>query len=333
MDQVSNNENTETTVIARPAANGIARQGFGSSEMELRRETQSVALAERAKAEVQARFIMAERKPRDIDEVRVRLLKHCKRRGFAERAEYAKPVGGQKIVGPSIRFVESALQEYGNVVPESTVTYEDDDKIVVRVSVTDLERNVTYYDDAVVEKFVESRNPKQGAEIIGSRMNSTGATTYKVRADEDRWANKLAAAVSKKIRNLGLRILPADLVDEAMETCEQTRKSEIRQDPDAARRKLIDAFVQMNVTPVHLAEYVGGPIEQASPADLDELRVVWTSLKDGEARWADLLEAKRAERGEVEAPSQKSSDAATKLKDKLAARKNGGKSANQEGGG
>lgn len=318
---MDNHDNESTAMaVARPM-NGIARQTFGGSELEHRRETQSTALAERAKAEVQARFIMAERKPRDIDEVRVRLLKHCKRKGFAERAEYTKPVGGRKIVGPSIRFVEAALQEYGNVMPESTVTFEDDDKIVVRISVTDLERNITYYDDAVIDKFVEDRNPKQGDEIIGSRINSQGATTYKVRANEDRFSNKLAASVSKKLRNLGLRILPADLVDEAMELCAVTRKATTNQDPDAARKQIADAFAQVGVTPVNLAEYLAAPIEQASPADLDELRVVWVSIRDGEARWPDLLEAKRAERGEVEKPSSKSNEAASKVREKLAARK------------
>jgi hypothetical protein len=312
------NDNDQSMIIARPS-DGIARNGFGSSELERRRETQSTALAERAKAEVQARFIMAMQRPRDIDEVRVRLLKHCKRKGFAERAEYAKPVGGQKIVGPSIRFVECALQEYGNVIPEATVVYEDDEKRVIRVSVCDLERNLTWHDDALVEKFVERRNPKD-AEVVGSRTNSRGETVYKVRATEDDLANKQAAAVSKKLRNLGLRILPADLVDEAIATCQHTRRSEVAKDPDAVRRQVADAFSTLGVMPAALHEYLGTPIEQASPGDIDELRIVHASIKEGE-RWADLLEAKRAERGEVEKPSKRANDAADRVKAKLEAKR------------
>jgi len=306
-------------VIARPTGNGIARSGFGSNELESRRETQATALAERAKAEVQARFIMAMQRPRDLDEVRVRLLKHCKRKGFAERAEYAKPVGGQRIVGPSIRFVECALQEYGNVIPEATVVYEDDEKRVVRVSVCDLERNLTWHDDALVEKFVERRNPKDG-EIVGQRTNSRGDIVYRVRATEDDLANKQAAAVSKKLRNLGLRILPADLVDEAIAMCQQTRRNEVAQDPDAVRRQVADAFSQLGVLPGALHEYLGAPMEQASPADLDELRVVYASIKDGE-RWADLLEAKRAERGEVEKSSAKANESMNRVKARIEARR------------
>jgi len=317
-------DENETAIIARPSGNGngIQRTGFGSSELENRRETQSAALAERAKAEVQARFIVALQRPRDIDEVRVRLLKHCKRKRFAEVAEYAKPVGGRKITGPSIRFVETALQEYGNVVPEVTVSYDDDEKRIVRVSVTDLERNVSYYEDATVEKFVERRQTKGGDEVISSRTNSYGDLVYRIRANEDDFANKQAAAVSKKLRNLGLRILPADIVDEAMDLCATTRRSEVEKDPDSERKKIADAFFALNVTPSHLSQYLGAPVDQASPADMDALRVIYTTIKDGEAKWAELLDAKKAERNET-APSKGANAAAAKVREKIAARKTG----------
>lgn len=314
------NGNGQSMAIARPSGNGIARTGFGGHEME-RRDSQATAMAERAKAEIQAHFIVAMQRPRDLDDVRVRLLKHCGRKLFAERAEYAKPVGGQKIVGPSIRFVETAIQEYGNAIAETTVVYEDDEKRVLRITVNDFERNVGYHDEAVVEKFVERRNPKD-AEVIGQRTNSRGEVVYRVRATEDDLANKQAAAVSKKIRNLGLRILPADLVDEAMEQCRETRRKDIASDPDAVRKKIADAFAALGVTPESLAEYIGSPISQASPADLDELRVVYATLKDGEARWSDVIESRRAERGQVDEPSKKATEAAAAVKAKLEEAKN-----------
>lgn len=317
---MSNGDDNDAMVIARPSGNSIQRTGFGSAELEHRRETQSTAMAERAKAEVQARFIMAMQRPRDIDDVRVRLLKHCDRKGFALRAEYSKPVGGSKVTGPSIRFVETALQEYGNNEPAATCVYEDDEKRVMRVSVTEFERNVTYHDDAVIEKFVERKNPRD-SEIIGSRTKQNGEIVYKVRATEDDLANKQAAAVSKKIRNLGLRILPTDLVEEAMEVCRETRQKDIAANPDAARHRIVDAFAELNVTPTHLTEFLGSPIAQASPADLDELRVIYATIRDGEARWTDILEAKRAERGEVEKPGKKASEAAEKVRSKIEARK------------
>jgi hypothetical protein len=312
-------EREENTL--RPGQNGsnasLVRVGFGTQEMVQQRETQGSALAARAQAEVQARYIVALQRPRNVEDVRVRLLEHCRRPRFAQVAEYAKPVGRDKVRGPSIRFVETALQEYGNVEPDATITYEDDHKRVIRVSVTDLERNVTYHDDAIVEKFVERRAPKEGDEVIGSRKNSYGDTVFRIRATEDDFANKANAAVSKKTRNLGLRILPADIVDEAMEVCAQTRQTKDAQNPAAARRQIIDNFTILRVFPPDLDEYLGHSFEQASPAELDELRAAYAAVRDGEAKWVDLIEVQKVRRGEVEKPTKAGEAAGEKLKSKI----------------
>ncbi len=312
------NEDQETAMeVARPT-NGIQRQGFGTQEIEHRRETQGTALAARAQAEVQARYIMAERKPRNVEAFRVRLLAACQRPRFAEVAEYAKPVGGQAIRGPSIRFVETAIREYTNSLPEETITYDDDYKRVIRVAVTDLETNVTYYADVVVEKTVERKKPKSGDEILSTRTNSYGDTVFKIRATEDDFANKAASACSKKLRNLGLRILPADIVDEAMEECRETRKNKDAKDPAAARRAIIDSFAALGVLPENIEEYLGHLFDQASPAEMDELRAAYATVKDGEAKWMDLIEVQKVKRGEVEKGSKASDDAASKVSARLA---------------
>lgn len=311
------------TSIVRPGqqSNGagvaIERAGFGTSEVQHQRETQGSALAARAQAEVQARYIVALQRPRNLDNVRVRLLMHCKRSGFALVAEYAKPVGAGKVKGPSIRFVETALQEYGNVLPDATVVYDDDYKRVIRVSVTDLERNITYNDEAVVEKFVERRNPRDGDEVLGSRTNSGGYTVYRVRSTEDDFANKCAAAVSKKTRNLGLRILPADLVDEAMFQCSDTRKDTTSQDPAAARKWIVDRFSEIGVMPPDLETFLGHPLDQTSPTEMDELRAAFATVRDGEARWVDCVDAQRSRRGELEKPSDTAKATGDKLRQKM----------------
>lgn len=314
------NDSNETSIV-RPGANGagaaIQRAGFGSTEMEQRRETQGTALAERAKAETQARYIMAIQRPRNMGDVRSRLLDHCKRPRFAAVVDYAKPVGGSRINGASVRFVETALQEYGNVMPDATVVYDDDEKRVVRVSLTDLERNITYSEDAIAEKFVERRTPKTGDEVIGSRINSQGQQVHRVRATEDDFANKMAAAVSKKLRNLGLRILPADIVDEAREIAKATRANEDAVDPAAARKRIADAFAELRVMPSDVDLYLGHSLDTASPAEMDELRAAYAAVKDGEARWIDLVDVKKVERGEVEEPSKATAAAGNALKTKL----------------
>lgn len=314
---------TDEEQVIRPgrdnngAGQSLTKVGFGTTEVTQQRETQGMALAARAQAEVQARYIVALQRPRNLEQVRVRILDHCKRRGFANVAEYEKPVGGQKIRGPSIRFVETALLEYGNNLPEATIVYDDDYRRIVRVSVTDLERNVTYYDDATVEKFVERKNPKNSDEVIGSRTNSQNQQVYRIRATEDDFANKVGAAVSKKTRNLGLRIIPADITDEAMSVCKKTRETADAQDPAAARRQIIDSFAQLRVMPTDLEAYLGHPVDQASPAEMEELRAAFSSVREGEAKWIELVEVQRARRGEVEKPTEAIKAVGDKLKNRI----------------
>jgi hypothetical protein len=317
----------DESIIARPSraayeasATAIQRSGFGETAVEQRRELQSTALAERAKAEIQARFIVAMQRPRDVDEMRVRLLKHCKRPGFAALAEYAKPVGKGTVRGPSIRFVETALQEFGNVEPESTILYDDDEKRTLRIGVTDLERNVTYREDVIVEKYVERRDAR-GGEVLGSRMNSSGERVLKVRATEDDLVTKQGAVTSKRLRTLGLRVLPADIVEEAMAVCRATRQRKDAEDPDAARKALEDAFSTLNILPSDLREYLGHPVEQSTDTERDELRAAFGAVRDGEARWVDLVASKRAERGEIDEAPRASESAAAKVQARIAAKR------------
>lgn len=307
------NENTQ---MIRPgngaydqAGAAIERRGFGSHEMERRNETQAVASAELAKAQIQARYIVAMQRPRDVDDFRVRMLKHAKRPGFAALAEYAKPVGGGKVRGMSIRFVEAALQEYGNVIPEVVSVYDDDEKRIIRVSLTDLERNVSYVEDATVEKYIERSDPR-GGEVIGERRNSSGKVTYRVRATEDDYANKLAAKQSKVIRNLGLRILPPDIVDEVRAACAATLKAKSAEDPDADRKNLIDAFAVLRVMPSDLAKYLGHDVGTSSPAEIDDLRAIYAGIRTGETTWTAIMADRAGDAKPADA-------AASKLKEKL----------------
>jgi hypothetical protein len=306
---------SEGNEIVKPGS-GIARQGFGTQEIEMRRETQGSALAARQQAEVQARYIVALQRPRNLDEVRIRLLKHCQRRGFAACAEYAKPVGGSRVVGASIRFVETALQEYGNVMPDSYVTYDDEKIRIIRVSMTDLERNITYHEDAVVEKLIERKSPKKGDVVIRVRENSSGNTTYVVQANngDSELENRFAAEISKKTRNLGLRILPVDLKEEAIALCRLTLTAENGgKDPDAERKKCTDAFAEIGVMPTGIEIYLGHPLASASPAELADLRQVFYSVRDGHAAWQEFIDLRLAERGDDEVEADEAKGARAKI--------------------
>jgi hypothetical protein len=301
------------------------REEFGAKATTAIVETSASAVAARAKAEVEARYILAVNKPRNLDTVRVRMLAEAKRPGFAAVAIYHKPIG-KGIEGPSIRLAEAALRCMGNVLPETTTVYDDPNKRIIRVSVTDLECNLTYAHEIVIEKTVERSKVQDGQTVVGTRKNSYGKTTYIVTATEDDLLNKQNALVSKALRTLALRILPGDILDEVMATVRAVREQGVRQDPAAARKALVDAFAAIGVLPDALAAYVGHQLDACSPAELLELRGVYAAVRDGEVRWVDALDAKRAERGEAEPPADEKAAAvkasrAEEVKSKLEARK------------
>lgn len=256
-------------------------------------ETHASALAAQTEAEVKARYAMALSRPRNFLTVRERMLADAQRPNFAATAIYHKPVG-KGVEGPSIRFVESAIRAMGNILVATPSIYDDESKRIVRVSVTDLESNTYYSQDVTIVKTVERSSVKQGEKVISQRLNSYGKLTYTVPATDDDILNKANALISKAVRTLGLRLIPGDLVDEALWVVRQTMSREDATDPKASLRRLADAFHSVGVMAEDLTAYVGHSLEAAmTPAEISDLRNIYTAIKDGETTWKAVVEARR----------------------------------------
>lgn len=258
-------------------------------------ELAATASAAQARAEIECAYTMAIRRPRNIADVRTKILAACQRPVFAESAEYFKPVGNKQIKGPSIRFVETALQAMKNTRVATTVTFEDDRVRKIHVSVVDLEENTAYGLDATIHKTVERKKVKEGQKVFGERLNSFGEKVFLVEATEDDMTTKQNAIVSKMIRGCGLRLIPQDIVEEAMRTARQTVANSDKGDPKAATNRVIDAFASLGVKPSEIEKYLGKSIAQVVDKDLANLRSIYTAIKEGEAKWSDYLEEVQAE--------------------------------------
>lgn len=254
-------------------------------------ESAATAVASQAKAMVEARYTMALHRPRNMDQVRQDLLKECRRPSFAHNksAYYRKPIGAG-IEGLGIRFVEVALRCMTNVLIETTMIFEDAQKEIHRVSVTDLEANVTYPLDVKVTKTIERSKPNSDGSFLSVRKNSSGYDVFTVEAQDDDLLNKRGALISKAMRTLGLRIVPGDLQDEAEEIIKKIRLDKAAEDPTAERKGIVDAFGSIGVKASQLAEYLGHEIDACSPAQLVNLRGLFGAIKDGEATWATVME-------------------------------------------
>lgn len=276
------------------------RQEFGASQELAIVETASSAVAAQAKAMVESRYIMAMRSPRNMDQVRQDLIRECKRPAFANNksAFYRKPIG-QGVEGLGIRFVEVALRCLKNVLIETSMIFEDPTKEVHRVSVTDLESNVTYPLDVRVSKTVERSRPMDDGSYISMRKNSYGKDVFTVTANDDDLLNKRGALISKAVRTLGLRIIPGDLQDEAEAIIKAVRMDDAAKDPEANRKLLADSFAEIGIRAQHLADYLGHTLETCTPKELVDLRGIYGAIKDGEATWKTVMENKAEQTSET----------------------------------
>ena len=269
-----------------------------STAVSTRNEAATNVLAAHARAEIEARTFMALKNPRDLLTFRLNLLQACKRPLFAAAARYAKPLGGQKYAtGFSIRFAEECARQYKNLHIGSMVISDADEQRVIRVAATDLEANVTWTADVVVQKTVERRSPRPGDEVLSQRQNSTGQVVFRIRADDDALLVKQNALISKAARNLILDHVPSDIQEEADEEVTATLKNQDAKDPQGAVKKIADAFFGYGVMPQQVAEFLGHPLEQTTPAELQKLRTVLTALKEGEGSWADVTGKAAASEG------------------------------------
>jgi len=317
-------DNNETTALARvPQAGMTLRQdATGGQELAVSGEMNQAQIIAEARARIEAEHILAKRFPRDLDLARTKLLADCRRPRFAEKARYRKPQGKKKneengrweqnyAEGPSIRFVEAAIRAMGNLTQEARTVYDDIDRRKILVIVRDLESNSAMSAEIVVEKTVERRDAK-GRDVVGSRLNSYGDTVYIVRATEDELTAKQAALVSKAIRTVGLRLIPADLVEESMDMAIATQAKADAQDPDAARKRLVDAFVSIGVKPDALKQYLGHDIAASSPAEMLELRAIYAGIHSGETSWKEVMDSLQEPEEERKGPT-----VVDRLKDKL----------------
>jgi len=274
-------------------------QSFGAITVEKSAELAAIAVAAAAKAEVEAAYVMALRKPRNEGDARAAIIVTCKNPTFAKKARYRKPTGkkfdeaSQKwvdvyAIGPSIRFAEEAIRQWGNILVQQTNIYDDPHVRVVKVSVRDLECNSLYSSELTIEKKVERRNNTDRI-VLGERTNTRGQKVYIVQATEDEVLQKQAALVSKQIRNSGLRLIPDHIVEDGMAAVVATTSAKIAQDPDTERKRLSDGFMDVGVRPSDLETYLRKPLAQASVDELVELSEILTSIKDGQASWSEYI--------------------------------------------
>lgn len=202
---------------------------------------------------------------------------------FAAGAIYAKPVGKdpetgrQKVArGLSVRAAESIREAYGFNRVSTFVEPIDSDTVRLGATFVDYQKGSVWQSTGILSKFYKNRK--------GDR----------VRYDDDRFYNVVVmAALSKHVREVILRSVPAGLKSELFELAD--RMAMHRLDPKVVE-KTIAAFAAKNVTLEMLEGLVGRTKANWTAEDRKTLLEVWQAVEDGETTVAEAFGLDGAER-------------------------------------
>jgi len=225
----------------------------------------------RAASEIQAAIVAAKASPRNQNQAYLDILAACKRPSLAEQAMYAYPRGGKMVTGASIRMAEVMAREWGNCRVGITITSQDKEKTEARAYAYDLQTNYMIDQDFTVPHV---RTTKKGVQKL----------------TDERDIRELVANIgSRHLRGCILRLIPADIVEDAVEQIKKTlATSDV---PIEERIKgMVKAFSEFGVKPEHLEKRLGHNLDATLPEEIVTLKGIYKSLKDGMAKREDFFD-------------------------------------------
>lgn len=229
--------------------------------------------------EVQGAIIVAQRFPRNEDEARIKILRACKRPGFAEEAEYEFPRGGNDVSGPSVQLAREAARVWGNIQYGFEIVSEDTVWRSIRAYAWDVESNSKTFQEDRFKKLIQ-------------RKNKTTRQTEWITPDERDLRELTNRRAAICYRNCILQLIPKDLVDEACIQARVTLKDRAASDPDGERKRILDAFANdLNIMPNSIEALLQHPIGEASPAEIARLRAIYKSIRDGNSTLNDYFQS------------------------------------------
>jgi hypothetical protein len=253
---------------------------------------QTTAMAQAAArelAEVSTAMQAARDYPRDEDSARKRVMSACRRASFAADALYSFPRGGTPISGPSVKLAREAGRCWGNVRYGFRVVERRGDQVTIEGYAVDLESNTRVAVEGTFRWMVQRKRD--------------GKTVW-IEPDERDGRELLAKHGAVAERNAILKLLPSDLVEEAVEEVRKTQAAEAEAERKAGEvvKKIVTAFGEQKVSRADL-ERRFGPLDKLIGDQLAELRRILASLRSGEVKWADYLEGEPTEPTPEPSPS------------------------------
>lgn len=225
----------------------------------------------RAVAEVQSALVIAKQFPRDMNQAYDRIMNACQRPALAQSAVYSYARGGSSITGPSIRLAEAIAQNWGNIQFGVRELSSENGESTVEAFAWDMETNTRQTKIFQVRHW---RHTKGGG--------------YKLTDPRDIY-ELVANNGARRLRACILGVIPGDVIDAAVEQCDQTIRASADTSP-AGVLKLLKSFEKHGVTKEAVEKRIQCRIEAISPAQVVSLIKIGTSIKDGMSAAKDWFE-------------------------------------------
>jgi ribosomal protein S17E len=227
----------------------------------------------RAAQEVNVRVLVARQNPRDLAKIRDRILEELKNVTVAEKCLYKVNRGANTIEGGGIRLAELIARNYENLQTMFVEHRQTKELTELEAVCWDMECNNHHTDRFTVK---HERYTKEFTKSL------TDPTSIR---------EAVAAVASRKMRNCIFKVVPQSLVQDALETCRQTvARSMVNA---IKRQNMIDDFEEkFNVNTEKLQEYIGKRIVNFTDEDFVELKTVFVTLSEGDAKPDDYFAPK-----------------------------------------
>jgi hypothetical protein len=225
--------------------------------------------SERAIAEAQGKLVIAKRFPRNQAVAYANIIDACRRPGLAEEACYSFPRGGEVVSGPAIRLAEMLAANWGNVDYGIRELSRKEGVSEMEAYCWDLETNTMSS-----QKFTVRH--------IRDRRGGNVALT------DERDIYELTANMgARRLRARILAILPADLVQAAVDQCSKTLATGGDMPIQDRIRKMIVAFKSLGIPSALIEKRLGHALDTTSGEELADLTKIHNSLRDNMSRVGD----------------------------------------------
>lgn len=236
--------------------------------------------SQRVIAEVKASVAAAKYFPRDEMLARKRVLEACRNPKLAERALWKMPRGAGEISGPSIRLAETIARCWGNL----------DFGLI---------EHGQYGNRSQVETFCWDKETNNRKRILFDvphiRFSNSAGENQAVLKDPAKIYEVVSAAGQRRVRDCIIASVPNDLVEDAIAVVLATRAA-ASTDVGKLAVLLLEVFArEFAIPPAQIEAHFGKSQTQLAEAELQELRDIYTALKDGMAKPSDYFQAATAQ--------------------------------------